>query len=75
MTVYDRNARTSGRDHSGNARRRFGWRKLRGEPQAAELDWIGRQLGRRYDEVLAEPLPEQFAQLLTRLEVRQGSRR
>ena len=53
---------------SGNTRRQSGWRRLRGETQGADLEWIGRQLGRSYDHVSREPLPERFTLLLMQLD-------
>ena len=44
-----------------------------GEPQGAEIsEQIGRELRAMFDEVVAEPVPEKFRQLLEELERKTG---
>jgi len=71
MADFEDHGANRSSDLTGKGRRRSGWRKLQAAPQAENLEWIGRQLGRTFDNVLEEPLPERFAFLLMQLDERE----
>jgi hypothetical protein len=45
-----------------------------GKPAAPTYDWLGPSLRRMYDEVLNEPIPDSFVDLLQQLYDRQKNR-
>lgn len=45
-----------------------------GKPAAQSYDWLGPSLRRMYDEVLNEPIPDSFVDLLQQLYDRQKKR-
>ncbi|MEX2629121.1 MAG: NepR family anti-sigma factor [Tistlia sp.] len=50
---------------------RSGWPQPVSAEMPADIPWIGRQLGELFDDVLQEPLPDRFAELLRCLEARE----